>query len=147
MDIEALLCDAATVRENVLHILGGGLGQLWRDVYPAPLGADLALLLTLHPSETTDEHELRILIQDADGKRFAQLDATFSIGPQVVQIPLGRWCARRSRSSSGRFQSPRRAFTASSFSSTSSIAVAGHSRQCRQESNHRSRHFSSGSSK
>jgi hypothetical protein len=38
MDIEALLCDAATVRENVLHILGGGLGQLWRDVYPARLG-------------------------------------------------------------------------------------------------------------
>jgi hypothetical protein len=49
-----------------------------------------ALLLTLHPSETTDEHELRILIQDADGKRFAQLDATFSIGPQVVQIPAGQ---------------------------------------------------------
>lgn len=90
MDIEALLCDAATVRENLLHILGGGLGQLWRDAYPAPLGIDLALLLTLHPSETTDEHELRILIQDTDGKQIAQVDATFSIGPQVMQIPAGQ---------------------------------------------------------
>lgn len=90
MDIEALLCDAATVRENLLHILGGGLGELWREAYPAPLGVDLALLLTLHPSETTNEHELRILIQDADGKQIAQVDATFSIGPQVMQIPPGQ---------------------------------------------------------
>jgi hypothetical protein len=90
MDIEALLCDAATVRENLLHILGGGLGQLWRDAYPAPLGIDLALLLTLHPSETTDEHELRILIQDTDGKQIAQVDATFSIGPQAILVPPGQ---------------------------------------------------------
>lgn len=89
MDIEALLCDAATVRENLLHILGGGLGQLWRDAYPAPLGVDFALLLTLHPSEATDEHELRILIQDTDGKQIARVDAMFSVGTQVMPIPAG----------------------------------------------------------
>jgi hypothetical protein len=90
MDIEALLCDAATVRENLLHILGGGLGELWRDAYPSALGVDLALLLTLHPSEATDDHELRILIQDTDGKQIAQLEARFSVGAPVMQIPAGQ---------------------------------------------------------
>jgi hypothetical protein len=89
MDIEALLCDAATVREDLLHILGGGLGQLWPDTYPGPLGVDLALLLTLQPSEATGDHELRVLIRDTDGKEIALLEATFSIGPQAMPIPAG----------------------------------------------------------
>ncbi|QWS34049.1 DUF6941 family protein [Curtobacterium aetherium] len=41
----ALLCDAATVRENLLHVLGGGVTRLPRPGFPAPLGADIALLL------------------------------------------------------------------------------------------------------
>jgi hypothetical protein len=94
MDIEALLCDAATVRENLLHILGGGIGQIWREAYPGPLGVDLAMLLTLHPAEATDEHELRILLQDTDGKRIAEIQGTFSVeskadpAGQMVRTPL-----------------------------------------------------------
>ncbi len=86
MDIEALACDAVTVREGLLHILGGGVGALWRDSYPAPLNVDLALLLTLHPSEAAEDHQLRIILQDTDGKQIAQLDVTFMVNPPTVGL-------------------------------------------------------------
>ncbi|QKS17280.1 hypothetical protein HUN59_14650 [Curtobacterium sp. Csp2] len=41
----AVLCDAATIRENVLHVLGAGVSQMFRGNFPAPLGAEIALLL------------------------------------------------------------------------------------------------------
>jgi hypothetical protein len=41
----ALLCDAVTVRENLLHVLGGGVTRLPRPGFPAPLAAEVALLL------------------------------------------------------------------------------------------------------
>lgn len=43
----AVLCDAATIRENLLQVLGAGISQLVRGNYPAPLGADIALMLYL----------------------------------------------------------------------------------------------------
>lgn len=56
----ALLCDAATVRENVVHILGGGLTQLSRPDYPAPLGADVALVLYVDGTPGTEvQHKVR----------------------------------------------------------------------------------------
>ena len=133
MDIEALLCDAVTVRENLLHVLGGGLGQIWRESYPAPLGAELALLLTLHPSETADEHELRVLIQDTDGKQIAGWMRHSASVPRWSNSPPASWYGRRWRSRFGTFRSPGRASTASSFWLTSSIAAACHSRRCQQE--------------
>ena len=94
MEIEALACDAVTVREGLLHVLGGGVGTIWRDSYPAPLSVDLALLLTLHPSEATEDHQLRILLQDTDGKPIAQIDATFMVNPatpgQTQIVPAGQ---------------------------------------------------------
>lgn len=94
MEIEALVCDAVTVREGLLHILGGGVGALWRDSYPTPLNVDLALLLTLHPSEAAEDHQLRIILQDTDGKPIAQLDATFVVNPSTPSptqiVPAGQ---------------------------------------------------------
>jgi len=85
MEIEALLCDAVTVREGLLHVLGGGANTLWREAYPAPLGVDLGLLLTLHPSEATEAHHVRIILQDEDGKVVAQLDAEFTINQPATE--------------------------------------------------------------
>jgi hypothetical protein len=89
VDVEALLCDAATVRENLLHILGGGISQLNRSEYPAPFGVALALMLTLAPSEARDVHRLRVILQDADGAQVAQLDAEFGFS-QVEQFQPGQ---------------------------------------------------------
>ena len=82
MEIEALLCDAARVREGLLHVLGGGVTRLGRDRFPTALGLDLGMMITLHPTETVDIHRLRIVIQGADGQQIARLDAEFGVGTQ-----------------------------------------------------------------
>lgn len=59
-----MLADAATVREGLLHVLGGGINRLVRDPLPAPLGATLAMLL--QPDDAADlarTHDLEITIQ------------------------------------------------------------------------------------
>lgn len=95
MHVDALLCDAATVREGLIHILGGGITRIHRPAYPAPLGVAVALLLTLQRSEVTERHRLRLNIVNEDGKQVAQLDGEFGIepGPDVrpgeqVAMPL-----------------------------------------------------------
>lgn len=93
MEVNAFLCDAATVRENLLHILGGGITRIWRDVYPSPLGMDLAVQLLLHPSEATERHRIRVLLQDDDGQLLAQLDGEFSVGTEGADTRPGELIA------------------------------------------------------
>ncbi len=81
MQVEALLCDAATVRENLLHILGGGITRIWRPSFPAPLGLDLALMLTMTKTEAQEKHRLRVTIMTEDGKTLAELTGEFGIAP------------------------------------------------------------------
>lgn len=38
----AVLCDRATVRDGLLHILGAGVTIVYRDKVPAPLDVDVA---------------------------------------------------------------------------------------------------------
>jgi hypothetical protein len=63
----ALLCDAATVREGLLHVLGGGLTRLWRAELPAPLGVTLALSVALGEGEFDVPHEVQIDISNPAG--------------------------------------------------------------------------------
>lgn len=95
MRVDALLCDFATVREGMLHILGGGVSRVWREQFPAPLGLTLAMLLALEPAEARHPHKLRIVLQDVDGASVAELDGQFGIqaGPgskpgEQVAMPL-----------------------------------------------------------
>jgi len=63
MDVAtALLCDAATVREGLLHVLGGGITRLWRPALPAELATKLAVLVDLAPEDLETPHELEVLI-------------------------------------------------------------------------------------
>ena len=80
MQIEAMLCDSATVREGLLHVLGGGINRLWRDIFPAQMAATLALLLEIHPTETEMQHTIHIFLQDEDGRRLAEVSADFQVG-------------------------------------------------------------------
>jgi hypothetical protein len=79
--VDALLCDAATVRESLLHVLGGGVTRVWRETYPAPLGVELALMITMQRSETMEKHRLRVLVNGEDGAPIASLDGEFQITP------------------------------------------------------------------
>ena len=81
MKLDAMLCDYATVREGILHILGGGINRLWREEYPAPLGVTLGLLFEVHPTEMDSEHTLEVVMIDADGKEIGNVSADFAIAP------------------------------------------------------------------
>lgn len=81
MQIEAFLCDAATVRENLLHVLGGGITRVWRPSFPAPLGAQLAVMLTMAPSEAQEKHRIRILVLTEDGGRVGEIKGEFQVSP------------------------------------------------------------------
>lgn len=62
----ALLCDAATVREGLLHVLGGGITRLWRDQLPAPLGVTLALVIDVAPEDLRIPHEIEMVVRCGD---------------------------------------------------------------------------------
>lgn len=79
----ALLCDAVTVRDGLLHILGGGVTRLSRASYPAPLLCQVALRLALHQTEATATHAVRVVIIDEDGHEIAKVEG------QVANDPAG----------------------------------------------------------
>jgi hypothetical protein len=87
--VQAFLADAVSTRANLLHVLGGGVTRLWRAEYPAPMNVELALLITLHPTEAAEPHRLRVVIQDIDGEQIAQLDGQFGIDA-APPSPTGR---------------------------------------------------------
>jgi hypothetical protein len=81
----ALLCDAATVREGLLHILGGGITQIIREEYPAELGVVLALRIMVHPTEMEGSHQLRIVVQGEDGEKVTEVRADVQVAnPELV---------------------------------------------------------------
>lgn len=57
MKIEFLaLCDSATVREGLLHILGTPITRIYRPSLPAPLGVSVAAIFIF---EAEDHNQLR----------------------------------------------------------------------------------------
>jgi hypothetical protein len=75
----ALLCDAATVREGLLHILGGGITRANRPEFPAPLMMVLAMRIMVHPTEAATEHQCRVLLLNADGEQGAEIGIGFAV--------------------------------------------------------------------
>jgi hypothetical protein len=79
MHIDALLSDFATVREGLLHMLGGGVNRLWRDKYPASMGLSLGLCIEVHRTEARQPHNLVVIVQDEDGQRLSEVSAQFEV--------------------------------------------------------------------
>ncbi len=77
-----MLADHATIREGLLHVLGGGITQVTRDPLPAPLGVMLAVML--QPDSREDllkSHDLEVTIRHAakeGGEPVARAVMTFS---------------------------------------------------------------------
>lgn len=57
------LCDAASIRENLLSILGGGITILRRPSYPAPLLCDVGV--TVHHSANDRVMQLTLTLREA----------------------------------------------------------------------------------
>lgn len=77
----ALLCDAATVREGLLHVLGGGITRIWRPVLPAPLGVVLATVIDIDPSEVGPPHEIHVTVHDSTGRLLVELMGAVTANP------------------------------------------------------------------
>jgi hypothetical protein len=95
MNVDAILCDAATVREGLLNVLGAGITRLWRDQFPAVMGTQLALLIHSSAREMNSQHKLMITITHESQQRVAEFGVDFAIGPtpgalpdEVITVPM-----------------------------------------------------------
>ncbi len=79
--VSALLCDAATVREGLLHILGGGITRLHRGEYPAPMQVTLVAQVVLTPVEVEHPHDVTAIVQTEDGDVVVQATGHLEAGP------------------------------------------------------------------
>lgn len=81
----ALLCDAVTVREGLLHVLGGGVTRLRRPEFPGPLNTALALRVMVHPTEAEQPHQLEVRLMKEDGEEVGRVEIDFELESQAVR--------------------------------------------------------------
>jgi uncharacterized protein DUF6941 len=80
----AVLCDAATVREGLLHIIGAGVVGTTAQSFPHYLHVTFAFRAILESREVRDAHELRVAVRDAQNDvEVAQTGVTFTRGPDT----------------------------------------------------------------
>ena len=78
-----MLADHATVREGLLHVLGGGITRIMRDPLPAQLGVVLALMLQADdPADFKKVHDLGVSVSHIDsGKGESVAKAVLTVQP------------------------------------------------------------------
>ena len=63
MKLEAVvLCDAATVREGLLHTLGAGITRVWSRGHPTSLNTVVAGFASGTRDDTNSLHEIRMIV-------------------------------------------------------------------------------------
>ena len=84
----AIICDAASVREGLLHVLGGGITRIWRQDLPAALGVALAVIVDLPPEAVFEPHEVIVaFVRDDDQAQLSEIKGAFHIGPELRLEP------------------------------------------------------------
>ena len=103
-----LLCDAATVREGLLNVLGAGITRLWHAGLPVALNVTVAALVAVEQHELERPHEFHFVIKDPERKVIMEAMGGFGVGrnpklekleptlfPIVVPVPprvaTNRW--------------------------------------------------------
>ena len=96
----AMLCDAVSIREGLLHILGGGITRIWVEQFPAPINATLALRMLIEPAQAGVAHEVKLLVQGPDGEELGTFNLDFGVNadastptedvPVPLAIPMGQ---------------------------------------------------------
>lgn len=66
-----IICDAATVREGLLHVLGGGVTRLWRPELPAVLAVQVAIFVAYTQPDFGVPHDISLQLYDPAGADFA----------------------------------------------------------------------------
>jgi hypothetical protein len=62
-----MLCDSASVREELLHVLGAGITRVSRPKYPAPLNLSVAILLSPEGDDTGMSYQGSLKVLSDDG--------------------------------------------------------------------------------
>lgn len=95
MTVDAMLCDAATVREGLLNVLGAGITRLHREQFPAAMGTQMALLLHSTAKDMGKNHKLVITVTHESKEKVAEFSVEFSVGAnqgakpdEVITVPL-----------------------------------------------------------
>lgn len=85
----AVLCDAASVREGLLHVLGGGITLLSRTDFPAPIASDLAL--TLYVTDAKMERQTHTVavkgFQEGASEEMFGFELDLSLDPTSATVP------------------------------------------------------------
>ncbi|MBW0090615.1 hypothetical protein I4I73_17280 [Pseudonocardia sp. KRD-184] len=73
------LCDRATVRDNLLNVLGAGITQVALQNLPGPLDVDLGLLFRAEgPDDFNAEHAVVVDVRGEDDQQVAEVSMTWS---------------------------------------------------------------------
>ena len=83
----ALLSDAVSIREGLLHILGGGVTRIWAERFPAPINATLALRVLIPPEEARSPGALQLAIVGPDGEEIGSFNLDFGVGTPEAEVP------------------------------------------------------------
>jgi hypothetical protein len=89
----ALLCDAVSIREGLLHILGGGITRIWAEQFPAPINATLALRVLIGAEEAGHPQGITLLVQGPDGEQLGSFNLDFGVtapegGDAAGEVPV-----------------------------------------------------------
>lgn len=76
----AFICDAATVREGLLHVLGGAITRLWRPALPAPFAVTLAMVLSVSEGELDVPHQLLFTVTGPNAEEIGSGMSGFQAG-------------------------------------------------------------------
>ncbi|MFN8611878.1 MAG: hypothetical protein U0931_30315 [Vulcanimicrobiota bacterium] len=79
LQIDAIFCDCATVREGLLHVLGGGITRIFREHYPALMNLHLAMVVHCPPELTGQTHQMSLTLRDPQSSRLAEANVSFSV--------------------------------------------------------------------
>lgn len=85
----ATLCDFAQARDGVIFISSGGITRLYRPSYPAPMGAMLALVVEASRPEIAERLQVRVAVEDADGKVISQVVAGLQMNRRPNDLEKG----------------------------------------------------------
>lgn len=87
----ATLCDSASVREGLLHMLGGGITAIHRESYPASMACSLAMILQHTSREASDSTKVRIqTFEMASGEEIggAEVEIEQVGSPVTPELPV-----------------------------------------------------------
>jgi hypothetical protein len=79
----AMLADAATVREGLLHVMGGGITRIRMQELPGPLPLTFAFRVVLETREFRPSHQLVLRLLTREGREEASVETIFQVVPDA----------------------------------------------------------------